>query len=177
MALNKLLGLGLLGCLKHFSSLVFMDPKTDPSLFILNSRGTIVYVLVYVDGIIVMGNNDTAIRDIIGRFSSQFAVKDLGPLHYFLGVEVLRHDSNLLLSQCKYVLDIIHRVGMVDCKPVSSPMSTSHELLPDDSPPLEDPSKYCQIVGALQYATLSRPDIAFVVNKVCQFMHSPTENH
>lgn len=66
---------------------------------------------------------------------------------------------------------------MNDCKPISTPMSTSHELLPDDSPSLEDPSRYRQIVGALQYATLSRPDIAFAVNRVCQFMHAPTENH
>ena len=56
-------------------------------------------------------------------------------------------------------------------------MSTSHVLLPDDSPFLDDHSRYQETVGALQYATLSRPDIAFVVNRVCQFMHAPKENH
>ena len=74
-------------------------------------------------------------------------------------------------------MDIIQRAGMVGCKPVASPMRPSHELLPDDSPLLADPSRYRQTVGALQYATLSRPDIAFAVNKVCQFMHAPTEHH
>ncbi|XP_023763701.1 uncharacterized mitochondrial protein AtMg00810-like [Lactuca sativa] len=95
----------------------------------------------------------------------------------FLGVEVVHKGSDLVLSQRKYIREILHRVGLAECRPISTPMSTSHVLLPDDSPLLDDPSRYRQTVGALQYATLSRSDIAFAVNKVCQFMHAPTENH
>ncbi|KAM0053531.1 putative RNA-directed DNA polymerase [Helianthus debilis subsp. tardiflorus] len=155
----------------------FHGSKTDPSLFILNSSGTLVYLLVYVDDIIITGNHSRAVNDVIKDLSSMFALKDLGQLHYFLGIEVVHHGSDLVLSQRKYILDILHRAGLADCKPVSSPMSTSHVFLPDDSPLLDDPSRYRQTVGALQYATLTRPDIAFAVNKVCQFMHAPTENH
>ncbi|KAJ9558528.1 hypothetical protein OSB04_013142 [Centaurea solstitialis] len=155
----------------------FYGSKTDPSLLILNSSGTLVYLLVYVDDIIITGNNPGAVTTIIDRLHSLFALKDLGQLHYFLGIEVVHHGSDLVLFQRKYVLDILHRAGLADCKPVSSPMSTSQVFLADDSPLLDDPSRYRQIVGALQYATLSRPDIAFAVNKVCQFMHAPTENH
>ncbi|MFS7923079.1 putative RNA-directed DNA polymerase [Helianthus anomalus] len=155
----------------------FYGSKTDPSLFILNHNGTLIYVLVYVDDIIITGNNDQAVTSIIHQLSSMFALKDLGPLHYFLGIEVLQNGSNVILSQRKHVLNVLHRAGLSDCKPAVSPMSTSQILLPDDSPLLSDPTVYRQTVGSLQYATLTRPDIAFSVNKVCQFMHAPTENH
>ncbi|KAF5785164.1 putative RNA-directed DNA polymerase [Helianthus annuus] len=155
----------------------FHGSKTDPSLFILNSRGSVVYILVYVDDIIITGNNNQAIDHIITRLSSMFAIKDLGPLHYFLGIEVVRSGLDLILSQKKYISDLLHRSGLSDCKPVSSPMSSSQVLLPNDSPLFSDSTKYRQVVGALQYATLTRPDIAFSVNKVCQFMQAPSENH
>ncbi|KAJ0781359.1 putative RNA-directed DNA polymerase [Helianthus annuus] len=155
----------------------FRGSKTDPSLFILKHGATLVYILVYVDDIIITGNNNSAISGIIKQLNASFAIKDLGQLHYFLGIEVLHHQKNVLLSQRKYILDILQRAGLSDCKPVNSPMSTSQVLTLDDSPLLSDPTKYRQIVGALQYSTLSRPDIAFAVNKVCQFMHAPTENH
>ncbi|KAK9051967.1 hypothetical protein SSX86_028595 [Deinandra increscens subsp. villosa] len=155
----------------------FYGSKTDPSLFILRSARTLVYVLVYVDDIIITGNNTQAIDHVIHQLSSMFTIKDLGQLHYFLGIEVVHQNSDLILSQRKYILDLLRRAGLSDCKPVVSPMSPSHVLLPGDSPLLPDPTRYRQAVGALQYATLSRPDIAFAVNKVCQFMQAPTENH
>ncbi|KAJ0700404.1 putative RNA-directed DNA polymerase [Helianthus annuus] len=155
----------------------FHGSKTDPSLFILNSEGSLVYLLVYVDDIIITGNNAETVSKLITRLHSLFALKDLGQLHYFLGVEVIHKKADFVLSQRKYIGDILHRSGLTDCKPISTPMSTSHVLLPDDSPPLDDPSRYRQTVGALQYVTLTRPDIAFAVNRVCQFMHAPTENH
>ncbi|XP_022014915.1 uncharacterized mitochondrial protein AtMg00810-like [Helianthus annuus] len=149
----------------------------DPSLFILNSSGLLIYLLVYVDDIIITGNDSNTITNIIGSLNSLYALKDLGQLHYFLGVELIHKNSDLVLSKRKYIADILHLAGLGDCKPISTPMSTSHVLLPDHSPLLEDPSRYRQTVGALQYATLSRPDIAFAVNRVCRFRHAPTENH
>ncbi|KAM0001405.1 putative RNA-directed DNA polymerase [Helianthus debilis subsp. tardiflorus] len=155
----------------------FSGSKTDPSLFIMKSRGTLVYVLVYVDDIIVTGNNNKAVNDVISRLSTSFAVKDLGDLHYFLGIEIIPHGRNIILSQRKYISELITKTGLSECKSVSSPMSTSQILALGDSPALSDPTKYRQTVGALQYVCLSRPDITFAVNKVCQFMHAPTENH
>ncbi|KAJ0613659.1 putative RNA-directed DNA polymerase [Helianthus annuus] len=155
----------------------FFGSKTDPSLFIYNHKGSMVYILVYVDDIIITGNNSPLVNSVIAKLSSMLEVKDLGPLHYFLGIEVLHQNSDLILSQRKYLLDVINRAGLFECKPVASPMDTKSVLLPNDSPLFADPTRYRQIVGALQYATLSRPDIAFSVNKVCQFMHAPTEAH
>ncbi|KAJ9538392.1 hypothetical protein OSB04_031125 [Centaurea solstitialis] len=156
---------------------LFYPTRKTQHLFILNSPGTLIYLLVYVDDIIITGNNSTVIATIIDRLNALFALKDMGQLHYFLGVEVVHHGAYLVLSQRKYLREILHRAGLADCKPIATSISTSHVLLPDDSPLLDDPSRYRHTVGALQYATLSRPDIAFVVNKVCQFMHAPTENH
>lgn len=158
-------------------SLGFQGSKTDPSLFIYASGGTLLYMLVYVDDIILTGNNPHAIDSIIHSLSKTFALQDMGTLSYFLGIEVAPCGSDLLLSQKKYILETIHKAGLSQARPVPTPMATSATLALGDSPPFENPVKYRQIVGALQYATLSRPDIAYAVNKVCQFMHSPTEDH
>ncbi|GKB54277.1 retrovirus-related pol polyprotein from transposon TNT 1-94 [Tanacetum coccineum] len=117
------------------------------------------------------------IDNIICQLGSAFALKDLGPLNYFLGIEIVPHVSGILLSQKKYILELLQSAGLSNCNPVSSPMVTSSSLSLDDSTAFSNPVKYRQVVGSLQYVTLSRPDIAFAVNKVCQYMHAPTENH
>ncbi|KAJ0610987.1 putative RNA-directed DNA polymerase [Helianthus annuus] len=158
-------------------SLGFYGSKTDPSLFIYSHHGTLLYMLVYVDDIILTGNNDRAIDQVVKRLGATFSLQDMGPLSYFLGVEVVRQGSDIILSQRKYIQDILARANLLSAKPVHSPCTTTSSLSLGDSPAFSDPVRYRQLVGALQYVTLSRPDISFAVNKVCQFMHSPTENH
>lgn len=158
-------------------SLGFQGSKTDPSLFIYSAHGTLLYMLVYVDDIILTGNNNKAIDHIVHSLSRSFAVKDMGPLSYFLGIEVARRESDIILSQRKYINELLVRANLSHATPVPSPCTTNANLSLGDSAPFHDPVKYRQMVGALQYVTLSRPDITFAVNKVCQFMHSPTTNH
>lgn len=134
-------------------------------------------MLVYVDDIILTGNNQHAIDDMVHRISQTFVVQDLGDLSYFLGLDVTPHNFDLVLSQRKYIHELLQRPGLAAAKPFPTPMTTNVTLTLGDSPAFSNPTKYRKIVGALQYVTLSRPDIAFVVNKVCQFMHSPTSNH
>jgi len=155
----------------------FLGSKTDPSLFIYSHHGALLYMLVYVDDIILTGNNPRLINHITQQLSTKFAIQDLGKLSYFLGIEVVPKGNDLILSQKKYISDLIHKAGLSQSKPVNSPMAINSNLALGDSPQLADPAQFRQIVGALQYLTLSRPDITFAVNKVCQFMHSPTENH
>ena len=162
---------------KALSDLGFKGSKTDPSLFIYSRGQTLLYILVYVDDIIVTGNDRGTIDNIIFQLGSAFALKDLGPLNYFLGIEIVPHGFGIMLSQKKYILELLQKAGLSSCNPMSSPMVASSSLSLDDSDVFSDPSKYRQVVGALQYVTLSRPDIAFAVNKVCQYMHAPTENH
>jgi hypothetical protein len=106
-------------------------------------------------------------------------LKDLVDLHYFLGIKVKKTLSGILLSQEKYTMDVLKRVGVMNCKPMTTPTSTSEKLSLHDGVDLglEDATRYRSIVGALQYLTLTRPDISFSINKVCQFLHKPTTVH
>lgn len=155
----------------------FVTSKCDSSLFIHTGTHGVIYLLVYVDDIIVTGSSTTGISSILSRFQQEFAIKDLGQLSYFLGIEAIRTSSGLFLSQHRYAQDLLIRVNMDGVKPITTPLSTSGDVSSDRSTLLTDATEYHSIVGALQYLTFTRPDLAFAVNKVCQFMHAPTEFH
>jgi histone deacetylase 1/2 len=106
-------------------------------------------------------------------------LKDLGDLHYFLGIEVKKVHDGIIMSQEKYANNLFHHVNMQICKTVDTPLSVSDKLSLTDGEVLRgnDSTNYRSIVGTLQYITLTRPDIAFSVNKVCQFLHAPTTVH
>uniref|UniRef100_A0A2N9ICA8 Reverse transcriptase Ty1/copia-type domain-containing protein n=1 Tax=Fagus sylvatica TaxID=28930 RepID=A0A2N9ICA8_FAGSY len=110
------------------------------------------------------------------KLHSEFATKDLGSLSYFLGLEALPTPDGLFLSQLKYARDILTRAQLLDSKPVHTPMVVSQHLSAD-GPLFPDPTLYRSLVGALQYLTITRPDIAHAVNSVSQFMHAPTADH
>jgi histone deacetylase 1/2 len=137
------------------------------------------FVLVYVDDIIVVNSIEKATTTLLQDLKEDFALKDLGDLHYFLGIEVNKVNDGIVLTQEKYASDLLKKVGMSDCKPVSTPLSTGKKLSLYEGSLLgpSNESQYRSIVGALQYLTLTRPDIAFSVNKVCQFLHAPTTVH
>ena len=96
------------------TQLEFTCSRADPSLFIFKRESRIIYLLVYVDDIIITGNHSATIRAFISRLNTEFAIKDLGRLNYFLGLEVTYTDSGLFLSQTKYAQDILLRAGMLD---------------------------------------------------------------
>jgi hypothetical protein len=104
---------------------------------------------------------------------SDFALKDVGRLHYFLGIKVQHISNDIHLSQGKYASDVLHRVGMVNCKPCTTPLRTSGKLRIGSGELLspEDATRYRSVVGALQYLTLTRPDLSFSVNCVSFYMH------
>jgi hypothetical protein len=116
---------------------------------------------------------------LVKKLNQEFALKDIGDLHYFPRIEVNRKKGELLLMQEHYALDILSRVNMGTCKAVDTPMSSSEKLRVDVGTPLgpKDPIQYRSIVDAFQYLTLTRPDISFAVNRVCQFLHGPTTVH
>jgi histone deacetylase 1/2 len=160
-------------------ALGFRPSKADTSLFFYSKKNISIFVLIYVDDIIVASSCHDATSALLRDLQKEFALKDLGDAHYFLGIEVKKISDGLLLTQEKYTTDILKRVGMLTCKPTNTPMSTSEKLSAHEGDPLEveDATRYRSIVGALQYLTLTRPDISFSVNKVCQFLHAPTTAH
>ena len=150
-------------------ALGFVPSKSDTSLFIYNKSNTSVFVLIYVDDIIVTSSSDEAISGLLKDLKSEFALKDLGDLHFFLGIEVNRSGDDLHLCQEKYASDLVARAGLQNYKSSPTPLSSSEKLSLTKGTLLdqEDSSKYKSMVAALQYLTLTRPDISFAVNKVC----------
>ncbi|KAL4010616.1 hypothetical protein IC575_030118 [Cucumis melo] len=104
-------------------------------------------------------------------------MKDLGSLNYFLGLEVSRYSDRYLLSQAKYASDLLARSGITDSNTASTPLDPNVHLTPYDGVPLEDVSLYRQLVGSLIYLTVTRPDIAYAVHIVSQFMAAPRTIH
>jgi histone deacetylase 1/2 len=156
----------------------FQPSKCDPSLFVYNHKGVTLYVLVYVDDILLTGSSSSLLHSLISKLNSQFALKQMGKPDYFLGIEVQHlSNGNMLLTQSKYIRDLLHRANMAEAKGINTPMVSSLKLSKFGTDSLPDPHEYRSIVGALQYVTLTRPEIAFCVNKVCQFLSNPLMTH
>ncbi|KAK6141700.1 hypothetical protein DH2020_024563 [Rehmannia glutinosa] len=137
----------------------------------------ILLALVYVDDILLTGNNSQHVLDIISHLRTQFSLKTLGSVTYFLGFETTRGPDGIHLSQTKYTIDLLKKTNMLEAHPCPTPMNQSNKLHLQDSEPFEHATLYRSVIGALQYLTLSRPDIAFSVNKLSQFLQFPTQNH
>jgi hypothetical protein len=157
----------------------FMVSKANTSLFIYNKSGIMIYLLVYVDDIIVTSSSPTVVTALLNDLRLYFVLKDLGDLHFFLGIQATRSPEGLALSPEEYTKEILQRASMHKCKPIKTSLAVSEKLSVNNGSTLgdEEASKYRSIVGDLQYLTLTRLDIAFAVNRVCQFLHSPTELH
>lgn len=163
---------------KNFQlSLGFHASQCDSSLFIRHRASTIAYLLVYVDDIILTANSPHTLHSVIAPLKSEFSMSDLGDLHHFLGINVTPNSSSLFLCQQQYTLEILERAKMLNCKPVSTHIDTSSKLSSSTGHVLSKPTKYRSLVGALQYLTLTRPNISYAVQQVCLFMHEPHDIH
>jgi hypothetical protein len=132
---------------------------------------------LYVDDIVITASSTTLLQRIINNLKSSFAIKDLGPLHFFLGIQVQRSSKGFHLHQARYAADLLDRVGMRNCKPASTPVDTKPKASANDGKSATDAAFYRSIVDALKYLTLTHPDIAYVVNQVCLHMHAPRDVH
>ena len=135
------------------------------------------YLLLYVDDIILTASSSTLLHSLIATLRTEFSMTDMGDLHYFLGISVTRSKDSLFLSQEKYALDLLDRAGMLQCKPISTPVDTTSKLSAKSSDPVADPTEYRSIAGGLQYLTFTRPDISYAVQQICLHMHDPRANH
>jgi histone deacetylase 1/2 len=141
-------------------------------------NGAVTYVLIYVDDILITNSAPQAIQDLIHKLNIHFALKQLSELDYFLGIEVHHlFTGALLLNQAKYIRDLLCKAKRENSNPIGSPMVSTFRLSKYGTDTISDPTLYRSIVGTLQYVTLTCPDIAFSVNKVCRFMARPLETH
>ena len=155
----------------------FSSSEHDPALFIhISPRGRTL-LLLYVDDMLITGDDDEHISFVKKHLGEQFQMSDLGPLSYFLGIEVQNSGQGYSISQSKYIHDLIARSGITDTRTAATPMDLHLQLRPTDGTPLEDPSRYRHIVGSLIYLTVTRPDIAHAVHILSQFVSAPTSVH
>ena len=146
----------------------FTGLKTDRSLFFLNSD--LIYVLIYVDAILILRPSSTQISALVKSLSELFTLRDLGTASHFLGVEFRPCLNGYFLTQGHYITSILKRLNMSHCKPLATPPVVTPT---SKSETYDDPAIYRSVVGALQYLNMTRADIAFVVNQACRSMHSP----
>ena len=157
------------------TSLGFQTSHSDHTLFIRNINGIYMAVLVYVDDIVIASNNDEVVDQLKNALKQSFKLRDLGPLRYFLGLEIARASHGISICQRKYILELLDETWLLACKPSTIPMDPSIKLRADSKEPLlSDPGLYRRLVGKMMYLTITRPDITFAVNKLCQFSYAPT---
>ncbi|GKD24717.1 ribonuclease H-like domain-containing protein [Tanacetum coccineum] len=134
------------------------------------------YLLLYVDDIVLTASSEGLLQRIIRSLHQEFAMTDLGPLNYFLGISVTCDSSRLFFSQKKYAVEILEKAHMVNCNPSRTPVDTESKLGVDGDP-VSDPTLYRSLAGSLQCLTFTRPDISYAVQQVCLHMHDPREHH
>ncbi|KAE8708930.1 hypothetical protein F3Y22_tig00110332pilonHSYRG00561 [Hibiscus syriacus] len=149
----------------------------DSSLFVKDNEGKLAIVLVYVDDLIITGDDEAEILQTKENLSVRFQMKELGQLKHFLGLEVDRTHEGIFLCQQKYAKDLLKRFGMLECKSTSTPMEPNIKMCAHEGKDLEDATMYRQLVGSMIYLTLTRPDISYAVGVMSRYMQNPKKPH
>ncbi|CAN1852203.1 Retrovirus-related Pol polyprotein from transposon TNT 1-94 [Linum perenne] len=155
----------------------FRQSTSDYSLFVKGNGEHTVVLLVYVDDIILAGNNVEEIEEVKSYLKSVFKIKDLGSLKYFLGLEVSRSSKGIVINQRKYCIELLNDAGFLEAKDCKTPMEVNTKFRAKEGEPLPNPADYRALIGKLHYLTITRPDIAFVVQQLSQFQSDPYTGH
>ena len=154
----------------------FIKSDVDSNLYYKVVEGDTLILVLYVDDLFLT-REDRLVSWCKKQLSTEFEMKDLGLMHYFLGLEIWQKPDAILVSQGKYTVDILRRFGMMDSKSMSTPMTTNLKKLCSDDSDLVDPTMYRQLIGSLMYLVNTRPDICFVVSTLSQYMCEPRQTH
>ncbi|RVW76419.1 Retrovirus-related Pol polyprotein from transposon RE1 [Vitis vinifera] len=161
--------------IKHYG---YTQSQADHTMFYKHSyEGKVAILIVYVDDIVLTEDDCNELEKLKGKLAEEFEIKDLGALKYFLGMEFARSKEGIFVNQRKYVLDLLDETGMLGCKPVETPIEPNVKLQPTKAKNVKDRDRYQRLVGRLIYLSHTRPDIAFSVSMVSQFMHAPGPEH
>ena len=151
----------------------------DHSLFLKHDGNHTTTILVYVDDIVLTGNNPMEISNITNLLNNFFHIKNMSDLTYFLGIEMARNTTSIHLSQRKYTLDLLKDTGMLGCAPVPTLMLHTLKLSATKGVPLDDKevTTYRLLIGCPIYLTNTQPNISFSMNHLSQFVSKPTDEH
>lgn len=154
----------------------FKAAVADPCLYVGNSGNTKVFLVVYVDDILVASTNESELEKVCSSLEAEFELTSLGEVRHFLGVEVKREGNVFKISLQNYIDKLLKVFGMEQCKTAKSPMDPGYLKLADDGKPFEDPSNYRSLVGGLLYlAIVARPDIAATAGILGRRFSAPRE--
>jgi len=166
---------------KHFSTSLkchgFIQCTSDYYLFRYGEENNIVFLLVYVDDIILAGPNTDCLTSCQNILQNLFKLNVVGDLKFFLGLEIAKSKQGINLCQRKYIIQLLQDIGFLNAKSAVIPMDPNLHLTSIDGDLLPDPSAYRRLLGRLMYICISRPDIYFAVNKLSQFMNQPQTPH
>ncbi|GJX10119.1 uncharacterized mitochondrial protein-like protein [Tanacetum coccineum] len=156
----------------------FLQSYAHTSLFTHSKGNSFTALLIYVDDILLTGSDKTMIQSIKHQLDQQFSIKDLGSLHYYLGIEILHNSKGLVMSHIKYALDLLLQCAdVLNHKPSTVPLDPVKNLNLTDGEILPDPSLYRKLVRKLIYLTITRPDLSFATQALTQFSYQPTTAH
>jgi transposase InsO family protein len=160
----------------YLQSMGFTKSEADPNLYFLLVGSEPLILVLYVDDLILTGA-EKLIAGCKSDLASEFEMKDIGLMHYFLGLEVWQRSGEIFLGQGKYTLEILKRFRMEDSRPMATPMVTNLKKVDSSDSELADSRQYRQLIGSLMYLVNTRPDICFVVNTLSQYMVEPRQVH
>lgn len=155
----------------------FFNTTSDNSLFVYKNQNDVLFLLVYVDNMLITRNHNEILNNFVQKLDKTFSLKDLGSIHYFLGLDVHRDSIGMYLSQSKYVLDLLNKFDMLDSAPFRTLMIAGKILSAHKGESLKNPSLYINAIGALQYLSDTKPYISYSMNKLSQFLIAPTSTH
>nr|GEV25915.1 ribonuclease H-like domain-containing protein [Tanacetum cinerariifolium] len=153
----------------------FYHSRCDSSLFILRQGSQVAYLLIYVDDILT-ASSTYLLQQVITSLHNEFDMTDLRALNYFLGISATHHSTGLFLSQKQYAIKLLAHAHMTNCNSSRTLVDTDSKLGPEGVP-IQDPTLYRSIAGGLQYLTFTRPDISYVIQQICLYMHDPRKPH
>ncbi|XP_023742245.1 uncharacterized mitochondrial protein AtMg00810-like [Lactuca sativa] len=155
------------------TSLGFVQSNHASALFVRCSIAGRILLSLYVDNMIITGDHHGGIRSLKHDLAHRFAMEDLGLLRYFLGIEVLSLRKGIFFPRLN-IYDLFRRADLCDNQTVDTPLETNARYSPTDGIPFSDLNLYRTVVGSFVYLTVTRPNIAHVVNVFNQFVTAPT---
>eukprot|EP00253_Pinus_taeda_P035158 PITA_35158 len=141
------------------------------------THDSLLILVLYVDDLLITDSLVSSIVAVKRAFHDRFLMTDMGPLHFFLGLEISQDATGIKIFQANYARDLLKRFHMTDCKPASTPFLSRVCLEDGGDTPLVDSALYRQLVGSLLYLIHSRPNLSYAVGEVSRYMHAPHELH
>jgi len=161
----------------HLMSIGFVKSLSESTLYVKHTGNNILIVSLYVDDLLVTGDDTRLVEQFKQEMMQAFEMTDLGLMTYFLGIEIKQSDNKVFICQKKYAKEILRKFQMEEYKAVSTPMNQKEKLSKEDGADKVDEGYYRSMIGCLMYLTATRPDILFVVSLLSRFMHCASEMH